>query len=85
MSRVEKLALLMIALGSDASSTLLKRFEAKTLKIFAKNSGFPIVEQELQSVFWMNFQPMESSVNSNLEVLFAQKSLEMPVPTRPTI
>ena len=27
MSRVEKLALLMIALGPDASSTLLKRFE----------------------------------------------------------
>ena len=29
MSRHEKLALLMIALGPDASSTLLKRFDAK--------------------------------------------------------
>ena len=51
MSRVEKLALLMIALGPDASSTLLKRFEAKDAEnICKKIADFPIVEQELQEL-----------------------------------
>ncbi len=80
MSRVEKLALLMIALGPDASSTLLKRFDAKDAEnICKKIADFPIVEQELQECVLDEFSELiESSVNSNLGgSLFAQKSLEM--------
>ena len=48
MSRIQKLALLMIALGPQASATLLKRFETKDSEIICKEIGnFPIVDQEL--------------------------------------
>ena len=80
MSRVEKLALLMIALGPDASSTLLKRFDAKDAEnICKKIADFQIVDQELQECVLDEFSELiESSVNSNLGgSAFAQKSLEM--------
>ena len=49
VSRLRNLALLMIALGPDAASTLLKRFDAKDAENICKKIGdFPIVEQELQ-------------------------------------
>ena len=38
LSRHEKLALLMIALGPDASSTLLKRFDQKDADSICKKS-----------------------------------------------
>ena len=36
MSKIEKMALLMIALGPDAASTLLKGSTQKMLKIFVR-------------------------------------------------
>ncbi|MEC8419677.1 MAG: flagellar motor switch protein FliG [Verrucomicrobiota bacterium] len=80
MSRIEKMALLMIALGPDASSTLLKRFDSKDAEnICKKISDFPIVDQELQDCVLDEFSELiESSVNSNLGgVNFAQKTLEL--------
>ena len=77
---MKKLALLMIALGPDASSTLLKRFEAKDAEnICKKIADFPIVEQELQECVLDEFSELiESSVNSNLGgSIFAQKLLEL--------
>ena len=45
MSRHQRLALLMIALGSDASATLLKRFDVKDSENICKEIGnFPIVD-----------------------------------------
>ena len=68
----------MIALEPDASSTLLKRFDAKDAENCKKIADFPIVEQELQEVLDEFSELIESSVNSNLGgSLFAQKSLEM--------
>ena len=80
MSRIEKMALLMIALGPDASSTLLKRFDSKDAENICKKIGdFPIVDQELQDCVLDEFSELiESSVNSNLGgVNFAQKTLEL--------
>ena len=49
MSRHQKLGLLMIALGPEASATLLKRFDAKDTEGICKEIGnFPIVDQELK-------------------------------------
>ena len=49
MSKHEKLALLMIALGEDAASTLLKRFDSKDAEGICKRIGdFSIVDQELK-------------------------------------
>ena len=43
MSKIEKMALLMIALGPDAASTLLKRFDAKDAEnICKKIADFPL-------------------------------------------
>ena len=39
MSKHEKLALLMIALGEDAASTLLKRFDSKDAEGICKRIG----------------------------------------------
>ena len=80
MSRIQKLALLMVALGPQASATLLKRFDAKDSEHICKEIGnFPIVDQELQECVLDDFSEMiESSVNANLGGLgFAQKTLEM--------
>ena len=80
MSRHEKLALLMIALGPDASSTLLKRFEAKDADSICKKIGdFPIVSQDLKDCVLDEFSEIiESSVNSNLGgYSFAHKTLEL--------
>ena len=80
MAKHDKLALLMIALGPDAASTLLKRFDAKDAENICKRIGdFPIVEQELKDCVLDEFSEIiESSVNSNLGGMnFAQKTLEM--------
>mgnify|MGYP000521577788 CR=1 FL=1 len=80
MSRHQKLALLMIALGPEASATLLKRFNAKDSESICKEIGnFPIVDQELKDCVLDEFSGIiESSVNSNLGGLtFAQKTLEL--------
>ncbi len=80
MVKHDKLALLMIALGPDAASTLLKRFDAKDAENICKRIGdFPIVEQELKDCVLDEFSEIiESSVNSNLGGMnFAQKTLEM--------
>ena len=79
-SRHEKLALLMIALGPQAASTLLKRFEPKDSESICKKMGdFPIVNQELKDLVLDEFSEIiESSVNSNLGGFsFAQESLEL--------
>lgn len=79
-SRHEKLALLMIALGPQAASTLLKRFEPKDSESICKKMGdFPIVSQELKDLVLDEFSEIiESSVNSNLGGFsFAQESLEL--------
>jgi len=80
MSKIEKLALLMIALGPEAASTLLKRFDSKDSESICKKIGdFPIVDQELKECVLDEFSELiESSVNSNLGGLnFAQKTLEL--------
>ena len=80
MSRIQKLALLMIALGPQASATLLKRFDTKDSEIICKEIGnFPIVDQELQDCVLDEFSEIiESSVSSNLGgMAFAQKTLEL--------
>ncbi|MDA7822867.1 flagellar motor switch protein FliG [Opitutales bacterium] len=80
MSRHEKLALLMIALGPHASSTLLKRFDPKDADNICKKIGdFPIVGQELKDCVLDEFSELiESSVNSNLGGFeFAQQTLEL--------
>lgn len=80
MAKHDRLALLMIALGPDAASTLLKRFDAKDAENICKRIGdFPIVEQELKDCVLDEFSEIiESSVNSNLGgMTFAQKTLEM--------
>ena len=80
MSRHQRLALLMIALGSDASATLLKRFDSKDAENICREIGnFPIVDQEMKDCVLDEFSELiESSVNSNLGGLgFAQKSLEL--------
>jgi len=80
MSKIEKMALLMIALGPDAASTLLKRFDAKDAENICKKIGdFPIVDQELQDCVLDEFSELiESSVNSNLGGMgFAQQTLEL--------
>ena len=80
LSRHEKLALLMIALGPDASSTLLKRFDQKDAdSICKKIADFPLVNQELKDCVLDEFSEIiESSVNSNLGGLsFARKTLEL--------
>ena len=80
MSKHEKLALLMIALGEDAASTLLKRFDSKDSESICKRIGdFAIVDQELKDCVLDEFSEIiESSVNSNLGGLnFAQKTLEL--------
>ena len=80
MAKHDKLALLMIALGPDAASTLLKRFDGKDAENICKRIGdFPIVEQELKDCVLDEFSEIiESSVNSNLGGMgFAQKTLEM--------
>ena len=79
MSRVEKLALLMIALGPDASATLLKRFDPKDAEnICKKITDFHIVDKNYKCVLDEFSELIESSVNSNLGgSTFAQKSLEM--------
>ena len=80
MSKHEKLALLMIALGEDAASTLLKRFDSKDAEGICKRIGdFSIVDQELKDCVLDEFSEIiESSVNSNLGGLnFAQKTLEL--------
>jgi len=80
MSRHQKLGLLMIALGPEASATLLKRFDAKDTEGICKEIGnFPIVAQELKDCVLDEFSEIiESSVNSNLGGLtFAQKTLEL--------
>ena len=80
MSRVKKLALLMVALGPQASATLLKRFETKDAENICKEIGsLSIVDQELQDCVLDEFTELiESSVNSNLGGLsFAQKTLEL--------
>jgi flagellar motor switch protein FliG len=80
MSRIQKLALLMIALGPQASATLLKRFEPKDSENICKEIGnFPIVDQELQDCVLDEFSEIiESSVSSNLGgMAFAQKTLEL--------
>jgi len=80
LSRHEKLALLMIALGPDASSTLLKRFEQKDAdSICKKIADFPLVNQEMKDCVLDEFSEIiESSVNSNLGGLsFAKKTLEL--------
>ena len=80
MSRHQRLALLMIALGSDASATLLKRFDVKDSENICKEIGnFPIVDQEMKDCVLDEFSELiESSVNSNLGGLgFAQKTLEL--------
>ena len=80
MSRPQKLALLMIALGPDASATLLKRFDAKDAENICKEIGnFPIIDQEIKDCVLDEFSEIiESSVNANLGGLgFAQKSLEL--------
>jgi flagellar motor switch protein FliG len=79
-SRHEKLALLMIALGPQAASTLLKRFDPKDSESICKKMGdFPIVNQLLRDLVLDEFSEIiESSVNSNLGGFsFAQKSLEL--------
>ena len=79
-SRHEKLALLMIALGPQAASTLLKRFDPKDSESICKKMGdFPIVNQLLRDFVLDEFSEIiESSVNSNLGGFsFAQKSLEL--------
>ena len=49
MSRHQRLALLMIALGNDASATLLKRFDSKDAESICREIGnFPIVDQEMK-------------------------------------
>ena len=80
MSRTKKLALLVVALGPQASATLLKRFDTKDSEHICKEIGnFPIVDQELQDCVLDEFSELiESSVNSNLGGLqFAQKTLEL--------
>ena len=80
MSRPQKLALLMISLGPDASATLLKRFDAKDAENICKEIGnFPIIDQEIKDCVLDEFSEIiESSVNANLGGLgFAQKSLEL--------
>ena len=80
MSKFEKLALLMIALGPEAASTLLKRFDSKDSESICKKiADFPIVDQELKDCVLDEFSELiESSVNSNLGGLtFAQKTLEL--------
>jgi len=79
-SRHEKLALLMIALGPQAASTLLKRFDPKDSESICKKMGdFPIVNQLLRDLVLDEFSEIiESSVNSNLGGFsFAHKSLEL--------
>jgi hypothetical protein len=76
MSRPQKLALLMISLGPDASATLLKRFDAKDAENICKEIGnFPIIDQEIKDCVLDEFSEIiESSVNANLGGLgFAQK------------
>ncbi|MBT7650527.1 MAG: flagellar motor switch protein FliG [Opitutae bacterium] len=80
MSRHQKLGLLMIALGPEASATLLKRFNSQDAESICKEIGnFPIVDQELKDCVLDEFSEIiESSVNSNLGGLtFAQKTLEL--------
>ena len=80
LSRHEKLALLMIALGPDASSTLLKRFDQKDAdSICKKIAELPLVNQELKDCVLDEFSEIiESSVNSNLGgISFARKALEL--------
>ena len=70
----------MIALGPDASSTLLKRFEQKDAdSICKKIADFPLVNQEMKDCVLDEFSEIiESSVNSNLGGLsFAKKTLEL--------
>jgi flagellar motor switch protein FliG len=70
----------MIALGPQASATLLKRFDTKDSEIICKEIGnFPIVDQELQDCVLDEFSEIiESSVSSNLGgMAFAQKTLEL--------
>ena len=64
MSRHQKLALLMIALGKDASATLLKRFDVKDAESICKEIGnFPIVDQEMKDCVLDEFSEIiESSV-----------------------
>ena len=46
LSRHQKLALLMISLGPDASATLLKRFDSKDSESLCKEIGnFPIIDK----------------------------------------
>ena len=68
MGKLDKMALLMIALGPEAASTLLKRFDAKDSESICKKIGdFPIVDQELKDCVLDEFSEIiESSVNSNL-------------------
>ena len=80
MSRHEKLALLMIALGPHASSTLLKGFDPKDSDSICKKIGdFPIVGQDLKDCVLDEFSEIiESSVNSNLGGFeFAKHTLEL--------
>ena len=75
MSRPQKLALLMISLGPDASATLLKRFDSKDAENICKEIGnFPIIDQEIKDCVLDEFSEIiESSVNANLGGLgFAQ-------------
>jgi flagellar motor switch protein FliG len=70
----------MIALGPQAASTLLKRFDPKDSESICKKMGdFPIVNQLLRDLVLDEFSEIiESSVNSNLGGFsFAQKSLEL--------
>ncbi|MEC9124237.1 MAG: flagellar motor switch protein FliG, partial [Verrucomicrobiota bacterium] len=80
MSRHQKLALLMISLGPQASATLLKRFDTKDSEAICKEiSNFPIIDQEMKDCVLDEFSELiESSVNSNLGgLVFAQKTLEL--------
>ena len=70
----------MIALGPDASSTLLKRFDQKDSdSICKKIAELPLVNQELKDCVLDEFSEIiESSVNSNLGgISFARKALEL--------
>jgi len=80
MSRVKRLAMLMVVLGPETASVLLKRFDSKQSQAICKEiSEVSIIDTETQEFVLEEFSEIiEESVNSQLGGMgFAQKTLTL--------
>ena len=80
LSRVKRLAMLMVVLGPETSASLLKRFDSKQSQAICKEiSEYSIIDPEMQEMVLEEFSEIiEESVNSQLGGMdFAQKALKL--------